>query len=515
MTKPLVLPVGVFAPDQPDFPGVGSAVVKNVFPRTESSYGPIASPAPIYNAINGRCMGGCAFRDKLDNVFMFSGSATDLFLMKQFLGSWQNVSKSAGAYSSGEQVWNFVYFNGKVVATNYANTPQIFTLATGTTFSDLGGAPPRAKYVAVVKNAFIAFGNTYDPTNREMPQRVWWSAAGNAESWPELGSDAASQVQSGAVDLLGPAGAVQGFAPDLINADAVVFLEHGVRRMMYAGPPDVFTFLPVENARGTPAPSSIVVNGGVAYYWGQDGIYAFDGGVSQPIGAGKVDKFLLGEGNKTGDVDMGSIDRVVGVADPLNKLIWWCYASRQSVDGNPDKLLCYSWQLGRFSIIEVRCETLLRLLSIGYALDELETVLGYLTIDSIPAPLSSDIWLGNKLQIGLFDVNHKLNYFVGARLEATVDTQELSLAPGRRMLVTNSRPMVDGLLTGPTVAIGHRERLQDAVSYTAAVGLNSMGACPVRTSGRYVRGRIVVPAGSDVWQNISGVELDGVLQGSR
>jgi hypothetical protein len=515
MAQPLVLPVAEYQPDQPDQPASASAVIKNVFPRTQNSYGPVNAPAAIYNALGGRCIGGCAFKDKLGNVLMFSGSAADLYMMKAGLSVWQNVSKSAAFYSS-PGVWNFVFFNGKVIATNYGDVLQVFTLSpASSTFTDLLGSPPRAKYIAVVKNAFVVLGNTYDATNGEMPQRVWWCGAGNPESWPLLGTDAAAEEQSGAVDLLGPAGNVQGFAPDLINADAVVFLEHGVRRMMYAGPPDVFSFLPVENARGTPAPSSIVVQGGVAYYWGQDGIYAFDGGTSQPIGANKVDKFLLGEGNRTGDVDMGSITRVVGTSDPLNKLIWWAYVSRQSLDGNPDRLLCYNWQIDRFSLCEVTCETIMRLLSIGYTLDELETVLGYATLDVVPAPLDSDVWLGGKVQMGLFDTSHKLNFMTGARLAATVDTQELQPAPGRRLLVTNSRPIVDGVGTAPTVAIGRRERLQDAVAYTSAVSLNATGACPVRTSGRYVRGRITVPAASDAWQNISGISLDAVPQGTR
>jgi hypothetical protein len=516
MPPPLVLPIAQFEPDQPEQNRTGAAVIRNVFPRTQNSYGPVPSPTAQYNALGGRCIGGCAFRDKLGNVFMFSGTATDLYLLKAGLSSWQNASKSAGVYGGTEQVWNFVFFNGKVIGTNYGDTPQVYTLYPASpTFADLGGSPPRGKYIAVVKNAFVVLGNTYDPVNGEMPQRVWWSGAGDPEGWPAVGTDAAAQVQSGAVDLLGPAGDVQGFAPDLINADAVVFLEHGVRRMMYAGPPDVFTFLPVENARGTPAPSSIVVQGGIAYYWGQDGIYAFDGGTSQPIGANKVDKFLLGEGNKVGDVDMANIKRVVGCADPLNKLIWWAYPNRSNTGGNPNRLLCYNWALDRFSLVHVTCETLLRLLSIGYSLDELETVLGYLTVDTIPAPLSSDVWLGGKLQMGLFDTDHKLNFLTGTRLAATVDTEELQPSPGRVLLFTNSRPLVDGTNTAPTVAIGRRNRIQDAVTFTDAVAINKLGTCGIRCSARYMRGRITIPAGSSAWQNISGLELYVVPQGTR
>lgn len=479
-------------PDQPDQPASGSAVIQNVFPRTLASYGGINAPVAVYNALNSRCRGGFGVHDKFGNVFMFAGSNSDLYLLKAGGTDWVNKSVAPGFYDTGVNVWNFVYFNGQVITTNYTAIPQHYILSPeSSVFSFLSGAHavPRAKYIAVVKNAFLALGNTYDDVNGEMPQRVWWSAAGDPENWPVLGTDEAAQVQSGAVDLLGGGGDVQGFAPDLINADAVVFMEYGLRRMMYAGPPDVFSFLPVENARGTPAPSSIVVQGGIAYYWGQDGIYAFDGGSSQPIGAGKVDKFLLGDGNQVGDVNMAHIKRVVGAADALNKLIWWAYPSTAS-SGNPDRLLCYSWELGRFSLVLLTCETIFRLLSV-------------------------DATLGSKLQIALFDATHKMNFFTGGALAATVDTQELQPVPGRRVFIRNSRPMVDGLSSAPTVAIGHRERLQDAVSFSPAVALNAMGMCPVRRSGRLVRGRITVPADATTWSNISGIELDVVPQGSR
>lgn len=512
MAQPLKLPVSEFAPDLPDYPGNGSSTVTNVYPRTPISYGPIGTPTPQYGALNQRCRGGAAYRDSVGNVFIFAGDAADLYQMQTGSG-WQVASKIAGGYTTlSEDVWNFTYFNGDVVATNYEDNPQVMTLIGGAGFSDLTGNPPKGKYVAVVKNAFLVFANTNDPENGNMPQRVWWSAAGNHRSWPSLGSDLAAQLESGAVDLLGAGGTVQGMAPDLLNADAAIFQEYAVRRMVYSGPPSVFSFLPVENARGCIAPSSIVAYGGIAYYWAPDGLNAFDGVGSTPIGANKVDKFLLGDGVQSGDVDMGSINRVVGSLDPINRLVWWCYVSRQNAGGNPDKLLCYNWELNRFSLAVITTETIVRILSLGYTLDELFTVLGY-TIDTIPAPLDSSVWLGGRLQLGIFDANHKLNFMTGAALAATVDTSEIQPVAGRRALVRNARPLVDGA-SAPSVSIGHRERAQDAVTYSTAVALNSMGACGVRASGRYLRARITTPAGS-TWTNISGAELDAVALGSR
>lgn len=506
MQPPLILPVAEYLPDLPA--GAGSSAITNVYPRTPLSYGPIPQPMPQYNALSSRCQGGFATRDSTGNVFIFAGDVANLYMAKTGGGgTWANVSRSPDSYNAGDETWRFIYFNGSVIATDFGDPLQAMALS-GTQFADLTGSPPKGRYIAVVKNAFVVLGNTWDAENGYMPQRVWWSGAGDATSWPALGTGDAAQLQSGAVDLLGNGGWVQGFAPDLINADAVVFQQYAVRRMQYMGPPSVFSFLPVENARGCLCPNSIVVSGGIAYYWGQDGIYAFDGAESRPIGANKVDKTIYA------DVSGNFLSHVYGTTDPLKKLIWWAYPSNQSPDGNPDRLLCYNWQLDRFSLAEISCEIILKLLSIGYTLDELYTVLGY-TLDTVPAPLDSEIWQGGRLSMGLFDTEHKVNFLTGPALEATVETQELQPSAGRRWLVTNSRPLIDGDGTTPSVSMGRRERKEDTVSYTSPVALNAMGACGVRTSGRYMRGRITVPAGSNNWGDLSGIELEAVAQGTR
>ena len=507
MPETLRVPVAEYAPDQPTYPGTGAAVVKNVYPRTQISYGPVGSQSAMYNALTARCRGGFGVRDKLGDTFIFAGDANDLYLMKAGLSAWLNVSLLAGGYAAGD-AWRFTYFNGDVIATNYGNPPQYFTLIGGSAFADVGGTPPRAKFISTVKNAFVVLGNTYDSENGEMPQRVWWGAAGNAHDWPLLGSNDAAEKQSSSVDLLGPAGEVMGFAPELMNADAIVFQERGVRRMTYTGPPTTFSFLPVENARGCVASDSIVVNGGIAYYWGQDGIYAFDGDEAQPIGADKIDKTVYD------DVDVSNLSRIVGVADPKNKLIIWAYPSRQNSLGNPDRLLIYNWQLDRWSLVELTCETLLKVLSIGYTLDELETILGYLTVDVIPHPLSSDVWQGGRPHVATFNTDHKLTYLTGTPLAATVDTAEAQPKAGLRTFIKSVRPLVDGEDSAPSVAVGRRERQQDLVSWSDAVALNAMGACPVRRSGRYITVRISVPE-SRTWSHISGVELDATPQGTR
>lgn len=504
--QPLVLPVAEYAPDLPA--EAGAAVVKNVYPRTPVSYGPVPAPSVYSSAMTLRCQGAAAFRDPSGNINIFAGDANDLYRLTAGSTSFSNVSQSAGGYSTDSDAeWGFAYFNGRLIATNFVDAPQTFLLALDTAFSDLGGSPPRGKYVCVLKNSFVMLGNLFDGADAEQPQRVGWSGAGDAGSWPTAGSQSAAQLQSGRFTLLGDGGAVQGFATDLANADGVVFQEYAVKRVMYVGPPGVFAFLPAENVRGTPSPYSIVTMGGVAYYRAQNGFYAFDGVASRAIGANKIDQTFAD------DLDQNYFMRVVAAADPVLKLIWWAYPGAGNSGGNPNRLLCYNWQLDRWSLVEATVETIVRVLSIGYTLDELGTVLGY-TLDEVPAPLDSAVWTGGNLQLGTFDTDHKLNYLTGTPLAAQVDTAELQPFPGRRSFVSGARAKVDGVGTAPTVSIGRRERLQDAVSYTADIPINALGLSPARTSGRLIRASVKVPA-SGTWEHISGVEIDAIPQGIR
>jgi hypothetical protein len=117
--------------------------------------------------------------------------------------------------------------------------------------------------------------------------------------------------------------------------------------------------------------------------------------------------------------------------------------------------------------------------------------------------------------MGLFDTTHTLNFLTGAPLAATVETQDIQPFPGQRTFVRNSRPLVDGSGTVPSVSLGRRERLVDSVRYGPAMAMNALGTCGVRGSGRYCRAQITIPTGSANWLNCSGVELDAVAQGTR
>jgi len=505
-TPPIILPIDEWLPDAPDYPASGSATITNVVPLTTTSYGAVKTPMPYSGALNARCQGAAAFVDSSLAVTLVAGDATKLYRLVSGSNSWADVSRtSGGAYTLGSDGWwEFEYFNGSCIATNYTDAVQTFNLISDTNFSALSTNAPKAKHIAVVKNAFVMLGNTVDGSNGAKEQRLWWSGAGDATSWPTPGGTTAAQVQSGAVDLLGSDGAVQALRSGLVSADAIVIQRYGVKNIMYAGPPEVFSILPAQGLRGTPSPESPTIFGGSVYYFTDDGFVGFDGSTATNIGFNKVDRTVLT------DLDPGNVLRMVGATDPVRKIVSWVYPGQGSVGGVPNRLLSYHIDLAKWSLCEITSETLCRMLGIGYTLDQLFTVLGF-TLNTLPASLDSPIWQGGALQYGLFDNSHKLNYFTGSNMAAQIDTSEMQPFPGRRALIRNTRPLVDG--GTPSVSIGHRERIQDTVTSTAAVALNGLGNCPVRTSGRYLRASTTTVLG-DTWTHIAGIELDAVPQGT-
>lgn len=527
-----------WSPDSPDFENPGAPTATNVVPRTPTSFGPVPSMSKLpFGSLGAQCIGSAAYLDNNGNVFIFAGDVSDLYVLTTALSTFTNVSQSAGMYHGTiGQAWNFEYFNGVVIATNGVDNPQAYTIGTSTTFNDLAlSICPRGKYVATIKN-FLVFADTsdnivagplfyylaptyfaktyfplkyfdvYSSTYEVNHQRIWWSPLNNPfDPWPQPGSVAAITVQSSYNDIFGPQGWCQGLVGNLGNADGAVFFEHAVYRMIYAGPPDFFDLLPAQGVKGCPAPQSIVHLGAAAYYLGEDGFYGFDGMNAQPIGANLVDKWFYANVNPT------FLNQTIGAVDPLNKLIYWAFCTLGAQQPLPDAILVFNWQLNAWSLIEVEVEYLVRMLTLGYTLDQLWTILHYF-IDSLPYPLWSKVWTKGSLTLGAFDTTHTLNVFNGPNMVATVDTPEKQPFEGQRGFLTGARPLIDGGL--PSIAIGKRDRMVDPVTYGKPVKINSIGTCPQYTTGRYLRAQITTRLG-DSWTNIIGVELEGEPVGNQ
>lgn len=505
MTATVTLPVAQWAPDMPSFNMSGeqsprSMTAKNVIPRTPESYGPMPSlGGTFFSALTAACQGAYACIDSSSNVQLFAGDKNDLYLANLSGNTFTNVSASLHGYNCAANAsWHMALFNNRVIATDFTDAVQSYVLGSSSAFAALSANAPKAKYCAVVKS-FLVLANINDSAygNGVQPQWVWWSANNDPTSWPQPGTSSAAAVQSSYNPLYGDGGQITGIVGNLANADGAVFMEHGVWRMVYSGGSSAFSFYPAGNVRGCQAPNSIVQVGQMVYFLAEDGFYEFDGAQANPIGVNRVDKWFLQNVNQT------RMNDVVGTADPANKLIFWAFPSVVANTGSQDTVLIYNWAIDRWSYASVNIQWLMRALTFGYTLDQLYTILGY-TIDNLPAPLDSPIWIGNRISLAAFDTNNKLNFVTGTPLAATVDAAEIQPTPNARSFVSMARPLIDGAT--PSVSIGHRNRLVDTATFDSAVVMNSDGLCPQSTDDRYIRAEITVPAGS-TWSHVQGVEL--------
>lgn len=417
--------------------------------------------------------------------------------------------------TAADERWVFAVFGERVIATNFADPIQSFIMGSSTGFADLSADAPKARYTAQVRDFFMV-ANTADGVDGAVPQRVWWPAIDDPTDWPVIGSDAAAEVQSDLQDLVGDGGWNQGIVGGLSSADAVIFQERAIYRAVYIGPPAIFSFAVLSGGRGTPAPGSIVQVGEQAFYLSDNGFYVTDGLQSVGIGDGQVDKTFWGM------VDQNYLYRISAASDPLNKLIYWAFPGPQNTAGNPNYIIVFNYELKRWSLIQQATEIMVRALTTGYTLDQLDP---FGTLETLPFSLDSRAWTGGRLNLACFDSTHALALFSGAPLAATMDTSEANLNAKGLAHINRVWPMVDASVppgsTGAaaippvTVTIGQRNRLADTVTWRTPTAITpTTGSAPVRSTAVFQRARIQVAAGA-AWQNAQGIQLDWSRAGNR
>lgn len=128
------------------------------------------------------------------------------------------------------------------------------------------------------------------------------------------------------------------------------------------------------------------------------------------------------------------------------------------------------------------------------------------SIDLLPFSLDS-ISLATLPNIASFTTDNELGFFTGDTLEATLETAEQSLSP-RRMLINGMWPVTDAdTVFGSIVS---RDTLHATTATEGIEGeMNDDGYIPLLDEGRYVRGRVRIPAGT-VWSFASGIEPDAL-----
>ena len=478
-------------PDQPDYSNPGVTRAENVVPAA-MGYRSLPEFVAYSDEASGNINGVFAAKDNDGNVKLFAGDNSKLYELDTTDSSLDNISKASNyTLTTPKDRWRFAQFGKDVIAVGgLANPVQKYTLGTSSLFADLGGSPPDADFVTVVRD-FVWLGRAEDGSGNRVPYRVHWSGFNDAESWT-AGTD-----QSDFQDIP-DAGNVTG----MVGGEYCTILrERAIVRATYSGPPLIFQFDKVETARGCQVPGSICNIGHTVFYLSDDGFYSFDGQRSQNIGAEKIDKFFFD------DFNIAHKDKMTSSVDPQNQIAVWSYVSNGSLDEEPDKLLIYNYALGRWSIANVSAGLIAPFYTPGYTLEQLDNINA--SLDALPASLDSPLYKGGQYLFG-GALGKKIFTFSGDPLTGLIETGETGLATGRQTIVTRAYPYHEG--GSVTVQIGTRGLHSDDVTFTTAQSPSADGFAPFRAQGRYHRARMNI---SGNWFFAQGMDIDARQVGRR
>ncbi len=489
-TQAQTVPFGEWLPDLPAHMNPGSLIAENVIPQIQSYRG-INSLSSFTDALTAACVGTFWGQDDSNVVFNFAGDFTDLYRLDGG-DSWTSVNRLVGGDYAADN-WEFTKFGDRVIAASKADLLQYYDLNSSTEFDDLPGSPPKAKTIATVRD-FVMLGDI----DGLGPNFIQWCGFNNSELWtPSLATQADFQ------ELFGRAGRVQRIVPGEFG---VVFCEHSIFRVDYAGPPIVFQVDEVERKRGTPAPNSVAWTGNNVFYFGWDGFYVFDGAQSRPISHNRISKWF--EANSAGD----AFDTMRAAVDRLNRLVIWAFKTSSSAVQN-NRLLIYNWGADKWSYAVLDTEVIDEFVSAGFALDALDTPLPA-GIDTDSIGVDSTQFLGGVVNLQAFDASHEATTFDGTPLVAILDTKEVSGGAQQRIVTNSVRPLVEGSpSTSVTLQVGTRNNLGDNVNFSAPKPPNGInGDVSVRANSRYQRYRVNISGGFD---HAEGARPNSRLSGGK
>lgn len=477
-----LLEFGEWRPDISDYQGRTTKNINNVVPRGDG-YGPFPDFAALSQALPAACRGGFYALKDDGSIALFAGTVNKLYLASNTDYSWTDVSLGAGTYSdvSSDAQWEFEQFGSLVFATQKNAVLQVYDLASSSAFANSAGSPPQASYISVV-GRFIVLSGLLDN-----PFRIQWSGLNDTTQWT-------SGVNSSDFQDFPDGGIVRGVAGGEFG---IVFQDQVIRRMSYIpGSPLIFQIERIAHDLGLFAPYSKVSAGSVTLFHSAQGFFKIEpGGIPEAIGREKVDRTFFD------DLDKTELRMFIGASDPRSTRVFWAYKSTSGTTGRYDKIIGYDLMLARFFSISMSGEYLLGMSQPGITLENLDDLSA--SIDALGASLDS-FAVSTQPLIAQFNSEHKLGFFSGANLEATLETSEQGTDSRMISMMEGFRPVTDAATIYGSV--GYRNTTSETPTYLAerAVFPRS-GMVHHRIESRYMRMKSRVPAGT-TWSYAAGVE---------
>jgi hypothetical protein len=558
-----LLTIGEYRPDVSDHNAQYTASVSNVLPRADG-YGPFFDPNVFSDALGARCR-GLFFGTKSDGtVKIFAGTETKLYTLDNTTLTWTDASAGGGSYSAlpTEGLWSFAQFNDKIIACQPNDDVQVFDIDTDTAFADLGGSPPRAAYVSVV-NRFLVLSGLASNANR-----IQWSGLNAITTWTSGTTYSDFQDLPDGGNVLGVVGGEFGvilqessvrrmiFSP---GSDIVFQIDRLSRELGAAHPYQIVDasgrvfffankgFYSIDGSGSmTPIGRERVDRTFLEDY------DATDHSLLQAAADPRSNRVFFAYKSKTNaqtTMDKGLVydyilDRwspvtleaevITSLAKPGITLEGLATIGSRAISGTADngsgliRLTVSSttgWATGDIKnvagvggtteangtwTITVVNGTTIDLQGSTYT--NAWTSGGYVegSLDDLGISLD-DFEAATRPDIAIADADHKIAFFTGDAVEATVETAEQS-AIDKRLFVRGVFPVSDaGTLYA---SIGRRENMYATPSYTSETLINTQGYCPQRASTRHARVKMRIPAATD-WSFITGAKPDVSAEGRR
>jgi hypothetical protein len=271
-----------------------------------------------------------------DETYVYSATRTDIFMSTQSNGDTVIRSRAAGystaLSSSNFRQWSFTRFRDQVIAARAFVEPQVGTAGATSAFTDLGGTPPEAHYVATVGD-FVVLGYIYGPGVLE-ENRIQWSGFDDETQWTP------GTNQSDFQDL-----SDTGIIEQIVGGDyGLIFTTKGIWRMDYVGLPSVFKFDRIIDSPRLKGPKTLVKHGRSVYGIFDTGFYEIvDGSQLIPIGEGKVNNFYFENADSFGTTS--------AAIDDARNLVCWAYSTSDSLA--LDKMLIFNYVTRQWSYVDL------------------------------------------------------------------------------------------------------------------------------------------------------------------
>lgn len=476
-----IIPFDPWLPDAADLGNPGAISVVNALPGL-TSYKPIGQLVSVTNALDARPRGAIEALDASKNVYQYAGDAAKLYSLTST--TWSDVSKGGGYSTGTDEIWEFVRWKEKVLATNFTDDPQQITFGDAN-FADLT-TDLKFRHIAVVKD-FVVAGNTFDSTSGTVRDRVRWSAFNDETDWT-----VSSTTLSDSRDLKAGGGVQR-----IIGGEyGVILSEKSIFRMTFVGSPTVFQIDEVMPGTGCLSPGAVAILGGTVYFASDNGFVALSGGSTPTfIGAGKVDQFFRD------DLDEDNSGRMSAVADPRSSRVFWAYPGSGNTSGRPNKIIVYDIKLDKWGYVEQELELIWRSGGTATTLEALDSISS--SIDALTISLDDAQWKGGAPLLSAFDSSFQNGNFSGTPMTAILETRETEINQGFRTRLNSFSPLVDG--GSVTARIGTRNRQSDDVSYTSSLTQSSTGRFTKRTNAKFHRFELTA---SGEWTDAIGAQVE-------